>query len=250
MAFFNKPEFVFPCDEQKAKTLPIHKAIPGEAGELALLGIRAALEGERLNSIVQVEHGGLLHEMHRHFIPYTDEISVVMLRNPLNERNTRTHYEGTVQQLSNLYKSRTWLAPTDPHIVFWIDDNFVYRDQRYQPNILLRNPETQFSGPTKIEDEVLPKDAKIIEQAVLQALETTETQYCQLTILKQCCWVTEDIIIFYLNKNLVMSTVVYTKTICTKYQHLPMHGGMSYLPEDLVLTKDCGDRSSITGDQG
>lgn len=250
LAFFNKPEFVFPCDEDKAKNLPIYQALPGTAGELTMVGIRKALEGERFESIIEVKHRGLVHEMHRNFVPYTDEICAIMLRNPLNERTPVKYSPEIIQQLSNRYKNQTWLAPIDPDIVFWIDRHFVYQDQRYQPNIMLRNPDSQFGGPTKVEDEVLPKDARMIEGAVTRTLETREPQHIQLTIQKQCCWVTEDILYYALKKNLVMSTVTYIRSICLNHQHPSLHERMMYVPEDLSTVPGMVDRADSSSDQG
>ncbi len=234
MAFFNKPEFIFPCDEYHAKTLPIHKALPGDAGEQAMIGIRRALQGESSTSVAKIEHRGVSHEIVRFFMPYTDEISVIFARNVVDDGNRILPHNLTTSKLSLRYKSQTHLSPTDPLMVFWIDETFSYCDARYQHNVLLRNPDTQFDENCRVDDEVPPKEAEEYKQAITRALHTGEEQHLKMTLKKQCCWITEDLHIHYLNDRLVMVEVRHVSSFCMKYLHLPMHKGLAFLPEDLT----------------
>ena len=202
-----------PGPEESIRTLPVQKALPGPAGERILMGVRCALKGEAQEQTNYFSHRGLIQEIHAKFLPWTEEIAMTLLRSPLPDRKFLSGHDYTVHQLSRLYQSRTWLAPTDPHSVFWIDKNFVIWDQRHQPEILSNNPQKTIGRLRMIEEELLPHDARIVEQNLVMTLETREPQHFQLTILRGQCWVTENYISYPLSPDMVMNTVTYIRSV-------------------------------------
>ena len=205
-----------PGPEESIRTLPVQKALPSPTGERILMGIRSALKGEAQEQTNYFSHRGLIHEIHGKFLPWTEDIAMTLLRSPLPDRKFLSGHDQTVHQLSQLYQSRTWLAPTDPHIVFWIDKNFVIRDQRYQPKILLRNPQKPYSELRTIEEEFDPDDARVVKQNLVMALETGEPQHFRLHLLKGECLVTEDCISYPLNTGMVMNTTTDIRSVDVK----------------------------------
>ena len=202
-----------PGPEESIRTLPVQKALPSPTGERILMGIRNALKGEAQEQTNYFSHRGLIHEIHGKFLPWTEEIAMTLLRSPLPDRKILSGHDQTVHQLSRLYQTRKWLAPTDPHAVFWIDKNFVICDNRYQPETLSSRPQMTQGKLRTIEEELLPPDARVVEQNILMALETGEPQHFRLSLVRGQCWVTEDCVCYPLDREMVMNTITAIRSV-------------------------------------
>ena len=226
LAFYNKPEFVFPAPEEKVKMLPIHKAFPKPTGEAIMESIRGSLRGKTESSRLNIPRGNQVHTMERTFSAWTEEVCMIMLRNVAYDRQSLRSIEISPLARSVLYKRKVWLAPTDPLIVFWINKDFLIFDARYQRNIMLMKPETQFCGPIKIEEELPEKEARIVEGAITRALEAQQPVHYRIELLKQCCLCTEDVWTYPIATDVVMNTIRHVRSICLKHEHQSTYFGI------------------------